>query len=197
MELREPLRLEYQFSKDEMLAASKLANKWIQATEQRKHKPPFSRAMLGWILVLSLMILAFLWLRQSHASTEAATTVSARRSGGGVVDVYLSFLPYFLIIVVIWLFFAYRSRKVYGLDKPFTATFTAEGVTWESTGSRVENKWIVFKGFSENATVFVLHLDEPFFQAIPKRILTSEQIKQLRELFQANVTSGIDPTTNH
>ena len=213
MELQEPIRMEYRLTTSDMQAAVKLINKWVSSLEKLKllctamfrgklsndretkvfmaSEPPAEKTatpkpasvrttMLGWIVILSFLVIVYVLFRKPDAMAAKAQATSWKNA-------FLSFLPYFIILVAIWFFFLRKLRGGQGSDVLVTAIFTREGATWETHDTREENKWTAFKAFSENADVFVLQADKLVFRVVPKRVMAQEQIEQLRGLFQANV----------
>jgi hypothetical protein len=53
--------------------------------------------------------------------------------------------------------------------------------------SKSEIEWCAIQSFSEDESLFLLYLAPGRFLAIPKRVCTTEQIEELRLLFQRQI----------
>jgi hypothetical protein len=169
-----PIRLEFILTYDEAAAAV---------------RKPFWKSAFS--LLVSLTFLGFLFFGKSGLLTELfhpnsfADPIFWFECSVALLGVLL------IVGLTAWYQFSQRAaarkkwQREHG-DEIQKVTLSADGLGWENTTSRVETKWSIFKRFKENPAVFVLY-QETHAVPLPKRIMTPDQINQIRTLLQSHI----------
>jgi hypothetical protein len=98
-----------------------------------------------------------------------------------------------LVFLIFWFFPYLHQRRLCSqpnlLNTPVMLFICDETLRTELPDSQTECRWESFRSFREERNAFVLYTTKTAFQILPKRWLTDEQIKQLRD-FLPSVIHG-------
>ena len=94
-------------------------------------------------------------------------------------------LLYPLLVRVSW---RYGYRRVASRGQAWTLEFTENLIGSQTTYAKSELEWSAVGSFKEDEDIFLLYLVTAGFFMVPKRACTSEQIEELRTLFQQRVS---------
>jgi hypothetical protein len=89
-----------------------------------------------------------------------------------------------------WLSARKQFSKQPGAQGPRTLLLDGSGVHWRWNGGSADVEWKNFIRFVECKTEFLLYTSPACFNMVPKRVLTPDQISELRDLFAQNVPSN-------
>lgn len=96
-----------------------------------------------------------------------------------------------LILICIPFYLQVVWKRAYNRSKSGNGScaldFSEEIIRCQGEHSKSETKWSAFQSWSEDEKLFLLYLAPGRFLAIPKRVCTTEQIDELRSLFQQQI----------
>lgn len=162
------LSLNYYITQDDFVAAQRAhqrRNTW------GKVQYGVGMVLLGWFLLLALFSLIFtprVWMNYT--------------------------LPLLLAGAYLYIYyFAHRLsyRKNAGLFSEVAVEIGGEGVHVLTAHSESTVPWSSYRRWVESEKVFLLYMGERTFNIIPKRILSVEQLEELRKLLTEKVRSTV------
>jgi hypothetical protein len=83
------------------------------------------------------------------------------------------------------------KRKAYANSKSFHGPISMDtderGIRFKANGTESQTAWANFASFFEDDKSFVISQGNTIFQPIPKRLISAEQINELRECLKQNI----------
>jgi hypothetical protein len=151
----------------------------------------FSGPMVGLIVLLLMAVFTYLFVDQRPAANSSPQD--------GLRNAIIALAPYLLIFVsgLLLVIFAGRWKQRKAHEKAWHAkdkkvlndvTFSRRELTWQANGKSITTDWSEYIRFAENTKVFVLFTAPRVGTIVPKRIMSAEQISQLREILSQNIT---------
>ena len=143
--------------------------------QQSKSRKNRRREFIFWGVVLIFGIMIFISLPTSSPPPGLAATPTTPNN---LISDLLTFAPWIIIFIVVWIYFYYTSRsgglkKAWSqnidLSQPQTVTVTTESITFASTLSNTQNRWLAFKHFHESPQHFYFFLSPTRAHILPKR----------------------------
>lgn len=161
------MTFQYEQRPEDFAAASRLL----------QHKVQYI-SFVSWLVLLGITLPAIrVAMAQGDAFSHALHEVVASKIGLILVT--------FLFPVALWLQPSFAARKI--VTRPVEWTFQNEGIEVKTSVSSAHLRWDAFLKFREDRKVLLLYVQKGQAQFIPKRVLTVEQIRELRALILAHV----------
>ena len=134
-----------------------------------------SRSAMG---AFAMLVLAYaIWMTIAHIDRWGAIAVIALNAIFVAVVV--------LVIANYFLFVPISTRRTYrkhkALHRPYTYSWSETGLAITSSSGEWHVAWSDYLKWDENALVFILYQAPRLFNIFPKRVLTPEQIVDLRQ----------------
>jgi hypothetical protein len=144
-----------------------------------------NRAVIG-AAVIAIVLFVCLW-------------VANHSSGGGTYAQALLNLRPVAFIALIYLVISvamptYAGRKQYkgnpSAHSPIEVTADGIGLKFKAVTGESSQNWAGFLRWIETKRIFSLYSSQYFFQAIPKRSMTPEQVNEFRDLLKRNIVTN-------
>ena len=98
-----------------------------------------------------------------------------------------------LLRVSPWLGARTQFRKQPSAQVPKTLSLDGSGVQWRWDGGSADIDWKNFTKWQESKTHFLLYTSPIIFNLIPKRVLTEDQVSEVRLLLSQNIAGLASP----
>jgi YcxB-like protein len=132
-----------------------------------------SAVAVGVMFVLAYVV----WMAIARIDQWPTIGVVALNAGFAAVVLFL-IANYFLLV-------PFTTRRTYrkhrALHRPYTFAWSESGLTITSESGEWKVAWSDYLKWDENAQIFLLYQAPRLFNMLPKRVLTPEQIVDLRQ----------------
>jgi|SRR5690242_4426380 len=127
--------------------------------------------LLGYVIVLTIVFLTMAYLGHWMFGAILVSLAAA-------ASVAYGFAAYFLLVP----FLARRAyRKHKALHHPYTYSWAEAGLTIANVGGQWCLPWSDYLKWREDARVFMFYQAPSLFNMLPKRVLTPEQVPDIRQ----------------
>ena len=160
----------------------------IQYMQERRDFADASRAVsskrLGTYMILFWLLLLVLQMPKLHgAMREGASFGQALQYNQAGAITLVAVAVFYLVLI--WLQPVIASRRA--IPRQVTWNLTDEGARIDNEVASTEMQWRAYIRFKETPKMFLLYVQKGQAHFIPKRILTANQLYELREILRAHI----------